>query len=372
MYQTSLTWLSFASEPDEVKKTFDIGIGASSFSFSASSIAGSWLGPRRDARRAASHLLARRLDELPVRVAERRAPEARHALDVALALAVVDEDALAALEDQRPGLAEGGELGVGVDQGLDVASREIPHTGASKSLFGDVFSARDTNGKAARRVGPRCPVIDARAGEPHFGASSEERRGTVALRATVASARESCRNSSSPSFSSPSTGSFSLSELALVSARRIRLKTMAEQGRAGAAAALALSEDPGRFLSTVQIGITLVGILAGAFSGAALGERLGTFLAEAGFPPRAAQPVGYGLVIGLITYLLGRHRRTRAEAPRAAQSGGDRLRRRTPDGEGVAVGTPIVASSRRLDPAGCSGSFGASPRFKLRMSPRRR
>jgi len=95
---------------------------------------------------------------------------------------------------------------------------------------------------------------------------------------------------------------FSLSELALVSARRIRLKTMAEQGRAGAAAALALSEDPGRFLSTVQIGITLVGILAGAFSGAALGERLGTFLAEAGFPPRAAQPVGYGLVIGLITY----------------------------------------------------------------------
>ena len=50
MYQTSLTWLSFASEPDEVKKTFDTGIGASSFSFSASSIAGSWLRAERCAK----------------------------------------------------------------------------------------------------------------------------------------------------------------------------------------------------------------------------------------------------------------------------------------------------------------------------------
>lgn len=66
-------------------------------------------------------------------------------------------------------------------------------------------------------------------------------------------------------------GLFALSELAVVSARRPRLQALVEQGRPGARAALALSEDPGRFLSTVQIGITLVGILAGAFSGAALG-----------------------------------------------------------------------------------------------------
>ena len=67
-------------------------------------------------------------------------------------------------------------------------------------------------------------------------------------------------------------GIFALSELAIVSARRTRLKTMVEDGKRGAASALALSENPGRFLSTVQIGITLVGILAGAFSGAALGR----------------------------------------------------------------------------------------------------
>ena len=69
-------------------------------------------------------------------------------------------------------------------------------------------------------------------------------------------------------------GVFALSELAIVSARRPRLKAMAEQGRHGANTALALMEDSGRFLSTVQIGITLVSILAGAFSGAALGGRL--------------------------------------------------------------------------------------------------
>src|SRR5215213_11581672 len=62
-------------------------------------------------------------------------------------------------------------------------------------------------------------------------------------------------------------GLFSLSELAIVSARKVRLRTMRDAGRPGARIALGLAEDPGRFLSTVQIGITLVGILAGAFSG---------------------------------------------------------------------------------------------------------
>ncbi|KLK91224.1 DNA-binding protein [Microvirga vignae] len=98
-------------------------------------------------------------------------------------------------------------------------------------------------------------------------------------------------------------GVFALSELAIVSARRPRLKAMAEQGRSGANTALALMEDSGRFLSTVQIGITLVGILAGAFSGAALGDRLTQFLMAQGMPEGAAEPLGFGLVIGFITYL---------------------------------------------------------------------
>ena len=62
-------------------------------------------------------------------------------------------------------------------------------------------------------------------------------------------------------------GLFSMSELAIVSARTARLKIAAEEGSSGAATALRLAADPGRFLSSVQIGITLVGIIAGAFSG---------------------------------------------------------------------------------------------------------
>ena len=87
-------------------------------------------------------------------------------------------------------------------------------------------------------------------------------------------------------------GLFALSELSIVSARKARLKTMADSGRPGAATALRLAEDPGRFLSTVQIGITLVGILAGAFSGAALGDRLTQILLDQGMPERAAEPLG--------------------------------------------------------------------------------
>lgn len=98
-------------------------------------------------------------------------------------------------------------------------------------------------------------------------------------------------------------GVFALSELAIVSARRPRLKAMADQGRRGANTALTLMEDSGRFLSTVQIGITLVGILAGAFSGAALGEKLTAIFIDEGMPQGVAEPLGYGLVISLITYL---------------------------------------------------------------------
>jgi putative hemolysin len=98
-------------------------------------------------------------------------------------------------------------------------------------------------------------------------------------------------------------GVFALSELALVSARRPRLRAMAEVGRPGARAALAVAEDPGRFLSTVQVGITLVGVLAGAFSGSALGGRLAAWLAGLGVPQAVAEPLGFGAVIALVTYL---------------------------------------------------------------------
>ena len=98
-------------------------------------------------------------------------------------------------------------------------------------------------------------------------------------------------------------GLFALSELAIVSARKARLKTMADNGRAGAGTALRLAEEPGRFLSTVQIGITLVGVLAGAFSGAALGAMLTDIMKAQGVAENVAEPLGFGLVVAAITYL---------------------------------------------------------------------
>src|SRR5262249_12551513 len=70
-------------------------------------------------------------------------------------------------------------------------------------------------------------------------------------------------------------GFFAMAEMSIVSSRRIRLQQMADEGRPGAAQALALADNPGSFLSAVQVGITLIGILSGAFGGATLGVRLG-------------------------------------------------------------------------------------------------
>lgn len=98
-------------------------------------------------------------------------------------------------------------------------------------------------------------------------------------------------------------GVFALSELAVVSARTQRLKAMVTAGRPGARHALALASDPGRFLSAVQIGITLIGIVNGAYSGETFGEYASTALASAGLAATIADPLGYGLVIAVITYL---------------------------------------------------------------------
>ncbi len=97
-------------------------------------------------------------------------------------------------------------------------------------------------------------------------------------------------------------GALAMSELAVVSSRTARLKVLADQGNRGAATAMRLAGDPGKFLSSVQIGITLVGILSGAFSGATLGLRLTAWLKTLGLPDNAADIAGVGVVVVLITY----------------------------------------------------------------------
>lgn len=98
-------------------------------------------------------------------------------------------------------------------------------------------------------------------------------------------------------------GVFAMSELAVVSARKPRLEAMARADRFGARAALDLAADPGKFLSTVQIGITLIGILAGAYSGASLGAPTAQRLQMLGVPAEIAGESGFAIVIAITTYL---------------------------------------------------------------------
>ena len=97
-------------------------------------------------------------------------------------------------------------------------------------------------------------------------------------------------------------GVFSMSELALVSARKARLEAMARAKRRGAQTALLLAGDPGKLLSTVQIGITGIGVLAGAYSGASLGKPVSERLHLLGVPAGSADDFGFALVIVLTTY----------------------------------------------------------------------
>lgn len=98
-------------------------------------------------------------------------------------------------------------------------------------------------------------------------------------------------------------GFFAMSEMAVVSARKIRLQQMAEEGRRGAAAALLLQEDPSRFLSTVQIGITLIGVINGAVGGATLAERLSPVLDAIPALTGYGETISIALVVMAITYL---------------------------------------------------------------------
>jgi putative hemolysin len=98
-------------------------------------------------------------------------------------------------------------------------------------------------------------------------------------------------------------GVFAMAEIAVVSSRKARLRTRSEDGDRGAAVALELAESPNDFLSTVQIGITLVGILAGVFGGATLAEELGARFNAVSWIAPHGESVGLALVVLAITYL---------------------------------------------------------------------
>jgi putative hemolysin len=97
-------------------------------------------------------------------------------------------------------------------------------------------------------------------------------------------------------------GVFAMAEIAVVSARKARLRRLAEQGSRSARAALELAESPNRFLSTVQVGITLVGIFAGAFGGATLSAKLAVPLKQVAFLAPYADKIAFVLVVAVITY----------------------------------------------------------------------
>jgi magnesium and cobalt exporter, CNNM family len=97
-------------------------------------------------------------------------------------------------------------------------------------------------------------------------------------------------------------GFFALAEMAIVSARRVRLQRAADLGRAGAKTALELKRDPGRFLSTVQIGITVIGVFASALGGATFAEEFAQYLAPLGLGSKAG-PISLAVVVAVISYL---------------------------------------------------------------------
>jgi putative hemolysin len=98
-------------------------------------------------------------------------------------------------------------------------------------------------------------------------------------------------------------GVFAMSEMAIVSARKARLQQRARSGSPRAMAALELAEAPSHFLSTVQIGITLVGILAGAFGGATIAEQLAAYFSRVPVLAEYSEALALAIVVLSITYL---------------------------------------------------------------------
>lgn len=98
-------------------------------------------------------------------------------------------------------------------------------------------------------------------------------------------------------------GIFAMSEIAVIQARKTTLSNDEKKGSRGARTALRLANDPDRFLSTVQIGITLIGILTGIYSGASLSGRFSDVFESFGMPERWAYPLAQGLIVIIVTYL---------------------------------------------------------------------
>lgn len=97
-------------------------------------------------------------------------------------------------------------------------------------------------------------------------------------------------------------GIFAMSELAIVAAKRVRLQRRAEGGDAGAQAALTIAGNPGEFLATVQVGITLVGVIASVYGGATIAEQLAVPLASVSWIEERAEGVALGIVVAGITF----------------------------------------------------------------------
>ena len=138
-------------------------------------------------------------------------------------------------------------------------------------------------------------------------------------------------------------GVFAMSEIAVVTARQARLEKLAAKGNKRARSALELAREPTQFLATVQVGITLVGILAGAFGGAGLAERLDDRMEQVEWLAPFSEAIAFTLVVGAITYLsviIGelvpkRIALTNPERIAAAVAGPMRVLAR--------IGTPVVA-----------------------------
>jgi putative hemolysin len=136
-------------------------------------------------------------------------------------------------------------------------------------------------------------------------------------------------------------GVFAMAEIAVVSSRKARLKQLANEGKRGAHAAHELARDPNRFLATVQIGITMVGILAGAFGGATIAAKIGIFLNT--FPTFAphGETIAIGMVVLALTYL----------SLVIGELVPKRLALNSPERIASAVASPMQALSRIASPA---------------------
>lgn len=150
-------------------------------------------------------------------------------------------------------------------------------------------------------------------------------------------------------------GAFAMSELAIVSSRRSRLQALQRRGSQGATAALALADDPQRFLPTVQVGITMVGIVAGAFGGARLAATLAPLIEAVPLLAPFGKQIAFALVVVAITYLsliLGEL------VPK-------QLALRNPEKLAVIVARPLAALARYSAPV--VWVLGRSSAFVLRL-----